>query len=95
MMRGNPVGTVVKVLTGVVVGILVIGILLVWADANRGNELVGFILDCGEWLATPFRDVFTPDDPENAIYQNWGLAAVVYAVVGMVVSNLLARVAWR
>ncbi len=89
MVRRNPITSVINAVTGIVVGIIVLGIVLVWADGNRGNALVDWILDAASWLTTPFHDMFTPDDAELAILFNWGLAALVYWAIG----SLLARVA--
>lgn len=86
---GNSLSAVIKTITWIVVAFLALGILLTWTDANRGNELVDFIFDVGEWLATPLNDVFTPDSPEASIYQNWTLAAVVYWAVGMFLAWLV------
>jgi hypothetical protein len=68
--------------------ILVLGILLTWANANPGNTLVDAILDAGRWLATPFHDVFTRRDPEQQLYINWGIAAVVYYLMARVLAWL-------
>lgn len=87
-LRRNPATTLINALTSVVVGIIVLGIVLVWADANRANDLVDFILDAGGWLTTPFHDMFTPDDADLAILLNWGLAALVYWAVGGLLAYL-------
>lgn len=79
--------SVVLGITGVVVGIIALSILLELADANRGNMLVDLVLDIGTWLTTPFHNLFTPNDPEENFVINWGLAAVVYAVIGGVIAR--------
>lgn len=89
--RANPVSRAINLVTWLIVCVLMIGILLTWADANRGNELVNLVLNLGEWLATPFNDVFTPDSREAALYQNWALAAVVYWAVGSLIAYLVRR----
>ncbi len=86
--RDNPITAVINVITGIVVGLIVLGIVLVWADGNRGNALVDWILDAASWLTTPFHGMFTPDDADLALLFNWGLAAIVYWIIG----SLLARV---
>ena len=90
-MRSSPVTTLINVITTIVVGIIVVGIVLVWADANRANDLVDWILDAGSWLTTPFHDMFTPDDHDVALFLNWGLAAIAYWAIG----GLLAYVTRR
>ncbi|ROO89927.1 hypothetical protein EDD29_7637 [Actinocorallia herbida] len=89
--RTNPVSRAIGLITWLVVAVLVIGMLLVWADANQANDLVNFILNLGEWLAEPFDDVFTPSGHDAALYQNWTLAAVVYWAVGSLLAYLTRR----
>ncbi|MDX6743799.1 hypothetical protein [Actinocorallia sp. A-T 12471] len=89
--RANPVSRAIGLVTWLVVAILIIGMLLVWGDANRGNDLVNLVLNSGEWLATPFNDVFTPSSHDAAIYQNWTLAAVVYWALGNLLAYLTRR----
>jgi hypothetical protein len=80
--------SVVLVITGIVVAIIALGILFVLAAANRGNMLVDFVLDVASWLTTPFHDLFTRRDYEERILLNWGLAAVVYALIGGLIARL-------
>src|SRR4051794_41898114 len=81
---------IVRIVTALVVGFIVIGIVLHLLDANGSNAVVGFVYDVAGWLVTPFRHVFSPGGAKANIAVNWGLAAVVYAIVGGVVSRLLA-----
>lgn len=82
---------IVRLITAVVVGFIVVGIVLHLLEADAGNALVGFVYDVAEWLVTPFKGIFSLDDSKAQIAANWGLAAVVYAIVGGVLSSLLAR----
>ena len=52
---------IVSLVTSVVVGLLVIGIVLVLLEANRGNEIVNALLDAARFLAGPFDNVFKLD----------------------------------
>lgn len=81
----------VKFVTGVVVALLVVGILVHVLGANTANGLVNALDDAARWLATPFRNVFTPDGEDARVVLNWGLAAVVYSIVGGVIANVLFR----
>ena len=81
---------IVRLVTAVVVGFIVVGIVLHLLDANSGNALVSFVYDVAGWLVTPFKHVFSPGGAKANIAVNWGLAAVVYAIVGGVLSRLLA-----
>jgi hypothetical protein len=82
---------VVRMVTGIVVALLVAGILIHVLDANTSNGLVSAVDDAARWLAQPFHDLFTPNGQDARIAVNWGLAAVVYAIVGGLVARLLAR----
>lgn len=74
--------SVVLAITGIIVGFIALGILFVLAATNRGNMLVDFVLDVATWLTTPFHNLFLRADPQEAVLLNWGLAAIVYAIVG-------------
>ncbi len=81
----------VKFVAGVVVALLVVGILVHVLGANTSNGLVNAVDDAARWLATPFKGVFTPEGKDARIVLNWGLAAVLYSIVGGVIANLLFR----
>jgi predicted membrane channel-forming protein YqfA (hemolysin III family) len=81
---------IVRIVTAVVVGFIVVGIVLHLLDAHASNQIVSFIYDVAGWLVTPFKHVFSVGDAKGNIAVNWGLAAVVYAIVGGVLSRLLA-----
>ena len=78
---------VVLAITGIIVGFIVLGIFFVLAATNRGNMLVDFVLDVATWLTTPFHNLFVRSDPQEAVLLNWGLAAIVYAIVGGVIAR--------
>jgi hypothetical protein len=88
-LRG--LASIVSLVTSAVVGLLVIGIVLVLLEANRGNEIVNALLDAARFLAGPFENVFELDGEKANIGVNWGLAAVVYALVGGLIARLLRR----
>src|SRR6476659_2839068 len=81
---------VVSLITAIVVGIIVIGIVFVLLKANTSNQIVSFFHDTAEWLLGPFKDVFSIEGRKGTAI-NWGLAAVVYAIVGSVIARLLRR----
>ncbi|WP_030165678.1 hypothetical protein [Spirillospora albida] len=76
--RHNPVSAMILAAGWAAAVILALGMLLTWGEANPGNTLVDATLDTGRWLATPFHDVFTRSDPDEQLYINWSIAAVVY-----------------
>src|SRR3712207_4549655 len=85
------VARVVSLITGVVVGLIVIGILLVLLEANRDNAIVDWLLGAGEFLVEPFDNVFEPDGRKARVAVNWGLGALIYALIGGFIARLLRR----
>jgi hypothetical protein len=81
---------IVRLVTSVVVGFIVVGIALHLFGAHAGNSLVRFVYDVAGWLVTPFKDVFSPSGAKLRIAVNWGLAAIVYSIAGGVLTRLLA-----
>jgi hypothetical protein len=88
-MRG--IARIVSLITLVVVGLIAIGIALILLDANRDNAIVDWLVGAAEFLAQPFENMFQPDGRKTEIAVNWGLAAVVYAIVGGVIVRLFRR----
>jgi hypothetical protein len=78
-------------LASVVAAILVLGIVLVLLEANRGNTIVDAVLDVAKFLAGPFDDIFKLDTHKATIGVNWGIAAAVYFLAGSLVARLLRR----
>lgn len=83
---------IVRIITGLLAGLLVLGILLVVLEANEDNGIVAAILDAARYLARPFDEMFNLDDPKIEIAVNWGIAAVVYIVAGALIVALLAAI---
>lgn len=83
--------TVVDVVVGLVTLLIVAGIVLFVLGANEDNAIVGAVLDAAEFLVGPFRDIFERDDEKQEVAINWGIAVIVYFVVGRLISSLLRR----
>jgi hypothetical protein len=81
---------VVRLIVGIVVVIIVAGIVLVLLKANPTNTIVADVYDAARWLAGPFDGIFSLHSARVALAVNWGLAAVVYAVVGGLIARLLS-----
>ena len=82
---------VVDIVVAVVAVIIAAGVLLVVLEANPGNDIVDAVLDAGRWLVGPFEDFFTLDDEKLQVAVNWGLALVVYVLVGRTAATLLRK----
>lgn len=69
--------------------LLVLAIVFTYANTNKDNTIVSHVLDYAKDVAGPFKDVFTvKKDAKRAILYNYGLAAVVYVALSLVVQRL-------
>ena len=82
---------IVRTVVAAVVLLIVAGIVLHLLHANGSNGIVSAVYDAGAWLVSPFANVFSPKNADVALAVNWGLAALVYAIVGGLIAALLAR----
>ncbi len=69
-----------------------IGIALEVLDARKTNDIVTVWLDVSRWLTTPFHGMFDLERGKEHLQLgvNWGLAALVYAIIGRVLARLAA-----
>ncbi|HEY2162046.1 MAG TPA: hypothetical protein VGH24_12125 [Solirubrobacteraceae bacterium] len=86
---------VVRLLVGVIVALIVSAILLRVLGANPHNGIVSAVHDAGRALVGPFDNLFSIKQPKVEMAVNWGLAALVYLIVGMFIARLIARAAPR
>jgi hypothetical protein len=92
--RGEGAAIVARVVVGVtclVAGIFALHVFLSLADANQSNGFVQFIYVLAKVLVLGFGDVFTPDDAKIGLVLNYGLAALIYLVVGQFIARMLRR----
>jgi len=82
---------VIEIAVAVVALVIALGVLLVVLEANAGNSLVEAVHDAAHWLVGPFDDVFKLDDRKLMVAVNWGLALIVYVIVGRIVAGVLRR----
>ncbi|MCX4663583.1 hypothetical protein GT204_33755 [Streptomyces sp. SID4919] len=89
--RTGQAGRIIAAVADVMAFILVLWILMYLLDANRGNALVQFVQDSAHWLAGWSHDLFTFDQDWARVVAGYGLAAVVYLLVGHTVANRVRR----
>jgi hypothetical protein len=89
------IARLVRLIAWLVALVIVVAILLRVLSANPGNVVVRDIHDVGKTLVGPFKNVFSIKNPKGSIAANWGLAAVVWLIVGSVIASLIARLAPR
>ena len=82
---------VVMLITWIVVALIVATILLVVLGANESNTIVSAIHDAGKFLVGPFENIFSLKNAKVEVAVNYGLAAVVYFIIGSVIARLLRR----
>ena len=90
-------GSWIQAIAIAVAVIIGIGILFVLIDANPRNDIVDLVNRIAGWLATPFADLLTISDSKTRQIANWGLAAIVYLLLGMLVGRMLVGrgLRWR
>jgi hypothetical protein len=82
---------VVHLVTGIVASIFLLHILFVVFEANQGNGFVHGLYTLAKVLVLGLGDVFTPDDAKLGVVLNYGLAALLYVIVGQLVVRALRR----
>jgi len=85
------VARTVAIFTGAVAFIFVLHIFFSLTGANQSNGFVQFVYGMAKVFVLGFGDVFTPDDAKIGLVLNYGVAALVYLVVGQLVARALRR----
>jgi len=83
--------TIVRVVCSVIAAVIVIYAVFVLFEANPRNGLVQFAADWRTTFGWFTEDLLTPSDPKIAEAVNAGLAALVWVVLGSLVSKLIVR----
>jgi hypothetical protein len=87
------VATIVRVVCSVIAALIVIHAVFVLFEANPTNPLVTFTAGWRDSFGWFTKDLFTPSDPKIAEAINDGLAALIWVVLGSLVSKLIVRFA--
>lgn len=89
--RRNGVGAIIMLVVGVIALILVLHIVFVLFGANPGNSIVSTDADWARHLAAWFDNLFTTSNATWNTVLNYGLATIVYLVVGRLLAGLVER----
>jgi hypothetical protein len=89
------VARLVRLAVALVVLVIAVAIVLRVVGANPANSVVSDIHDAGRALVGPFKNVFTIKNAKADLAVNWGVAAIVYLIVGGLLARLIARAAPR
>ncbi|WP_434440882.1 hypothetical protein [Lentzea sp. E54] len=73
--------------------VLLVHIFLVIAGANAGNGFFQFVAGWADGITLGLDGLFTSDNQSVAILLNEGLAALLWLVIGALLTNLITRVA--
>jgi len=84
------IARLIRTAWAIVCGIIVIAILLVVLGASTSNDVVSWIHDAGSWLSSPFHGIFHIGDHKANIAVNWGIGALVWSAVAMLLIRLTA-----
>ncbi|MDQ4026116.1 MAG: hypothetical protein M3217_11620 [Actinomycetota bacterium] len=71
--------------------VLIVGIALVALDANPQNVIVVVVTGVAGFLVGPFDGLFIVRDAQLETAINWGIAAFVWLIVGLLLAGLLRR----
>jgi hypothetical protein len=83
--------TVIRVLIGAVVTIFALHVFFVVFGANQGNAVVSLDHFLAKAFVLGLGPVFSPRSPDLSVVLNYGLAALLYLVVGQLVIVALRR----
>jgi hypothetical protein len=78
----NQAGVALQVIADIVAAIIGLWILLYALEANPGNDLVIAVKSTAHWLAGWSYDLFSIDTDWLRVLVNYGIAAVVYLLIG-------------
>jgi len=88
---GSHAALVIRVVADIIAAIIGLWILLYVLNANRGNDLVVFVQDAARWLAGWSYDLFDLEPGWFQVLINYGIAAVVYLLVGHALAARIRR----
>ena len=83
--------TIVRVVCSVIAALIVIHAVFVLFEANPENLLVKFTAGWRDTFGWFTKDLFSPSDPKIAEAINDGLAALIWVVLGSLLSKLIVR----
>ncbi|MEV5301184.1 hypothetical protein [Amycolatopsis methanolica] len=87
----DTIANIIRVVVGLVTTVFALHVLFAILDANHHNGFVHAVYVLAKTLVLGLGDVFTPDDALIGVIMNYGLAALVYAVVGHLIISALRR----
>ncbi len=86
------VNGLISVVTGLFAVVLAIHILLVIGEANMSNGFAQFITGWAAAVDLGLDNLFTPPNEKAQVALNEGIAAILWLVIGAVLTALIARI---
>jgi hypothetical protein len=83
----------VRVVCTIIAALILVHAVFVLFEANPQNPLVTFTAGWRDTFGWFTKNLFTPSDPKIAEAINDGLAALIWVVVGSLLSKLVVRLA--
>jgi hypothetical protein len=87
------IATVVRVVCSIIAALIVVHAVFVLFEANPNNLLVEFTTGWRDTFGWFTKDLFQPSDPKIGEAINDGLAALIWIVIGMLLSKVIVRFA--
>ncbi|MCW2721911.1 hypothetical protein [Pseudonocardia sp.] len=84
--------SVLRVIGLLIVAVLVVYIVLTLLDANFGNTFAAAVKELAVYFDLGLSNLFVPADPKIAVTLNYGVAAIIWYVITMVVVRLVRRI---
>jgi hypothetical protein len=85
--------SLVRIVTVVFAAVLVIHVVLTVASANPRNGVAVFVAAAADRLTLGLGDLFAPSSPSLAVILDYGVPAVIWLIVGVIVARLITALA--
>lgn len=83
---------VIRLVTGLFALVLAIHIVLIAANANMGNAFAQFVEGWATAVNLGLSNLFTPGNEKLAVLLNEGIAAILWLIIGWVLTTLISRI---
>ncbi len=86
----NLIASLIWLVAVIAAAVLALGALFTALDqTNQSNEIVRWVLERGQDLVGPFKDLFRLETAKNTLLVNWGIAALVYLIAGKIIERFV------
>lgn len=89
------IARLIRTVATLVAAVIVAAILLRVLGANGHNQIVHDVHVVAGTLVGPFKGLFSVGGSKVTMAVNWGIAAVVYLIIGHLIARLIAAAALR